>query len=318
MRLRGQRLDQMTPADFEAMERRIEERELDRYLEEHEEEPPHERDRHPPRPLGPPPIIPPDGGEPVAYTRVSTLAKALDDLNNLMAWKARKTAEGLVRRPDLLTRVAGAIANGDPDTDWPTKKRPQQHRQAKPPRPPAHHVAHRPAPGSTPSPRPSTAATSRCSCPRPTSPAWTTTARHRWPTSRSTSNCSSSTTPSARPARSTACCTLPRRPGRRVADLKSGKSRGRLPVLHDRPDRHLRQRPPLRPRDGRTVAAPRRPRPDHRPAHPPAAVAVAARSSRSTSRSAGKPRSCATKVREFRALKADDLIRRVDNWEVPA
>jgi hypothetical protein len=39
-----------------------------------------------------------------------------------MAWKARKTAEGLVRRPDLLTLVSGAIANGDPDTDWPTKK----------------------------------------------------------------------------------------------------------------------------------------------------------------------------------------------------
>jgi hypothetical protein len=58
----------------------------------------------------------------VPYTRVSTLAKALDDLNNLMAWKQRKTAEGLVRRPDLLTRVAGALANGDPDTDWPTKR----------------------------------------------------------------------------------------------------------------------------------------------------------------------------------------------------
>lgn len=67
-------------------------------------------------------IIPPEGGKPVGYTRVSTLAKALDDLNNLMAWKARKTAEGLIRRPDLLTLVSGAIANGDPDADWPTKK----------------------------------------------------------------------------------------------------------------------------------------------------------------------------------------------------
>ncbi len=71
---------------------------------------------------GRPLITPLDGGKPVGYTRVSTLAKALDDLNNLMAWKARKTAEGLVRRPDLLTLVSGAIANGDPDTDWPTKK----------------------------------------------------------------------------------------------------------------------------------------------------------------------------------------------------
>jgi hypothetical protein len=67
-------------------------------------------------------IIPPNGGQPVAYTRASTMAKALDDLNNLMAWKQRKTAVGLLRRPDLLTRVAGAIANGDDDTDWPTKK----------------------------------------------------------------------------------------------------------------------------------------------------------------------------------------------------
>lgn len=67
-------------------------------------------------------IVPPHGGEPIAYTRVSSLAKALDDLNNLMAWQSRKTAEGLVRRPDLLTRIAGALANGDPDTDWPTKR----------------------------------------------------------------------------------------------------------------------------------------------------------------------------------------------------
>jgi hypothetical protein len=66
---------------------------------------------------GRPCIIPPGGGEPVVYTRVSTLSKALDDLNFLMAWKQRKTAEGLVRRPDLLTRIAGALANGDPDVD---------------------------------------------------------------------------------------------------------------------------------------------------------------------------------------------------------
>jgi hypothetical protein len=76
-----------------------------------------ERDR-----WGRPLIQPLDGGEPVAFTRVSTLAKSLDDLNNLMLWKARKTAQGLVMRPDLMTRVAGAIANGDPDSDWPTKR----------------------------------------------------------------------------------------------------------------------------------------------------------------------------------------------------
>ncbi len=67
-------------------------------------------------------IIPSGGGEPVPYVRVSTLAKALDDLSSLMSWKTRKTAQGLLMRPDLLTRTAGILANGDPDTDWPTKK----------------------------------------------------------------------------------------------------------------------------------------------------------------------------------------------------
>ena len=71
---------------------------------------------------GRPLITPPDGGQPIPYTRVSTMAKSLDDLSNLMTWKQRKTAEGLLRRPDLLTRLAGALANGDPDTDWPTKR----------------------------------------------------------------------------------------------------------------------------------------------------------------------------------------------------
>jgi hypothetical protein len=75
------------------------------------------RDRH-----GRPLIIPPEGGEPIAYTRVSTLAKALDDLNQLMLWGQRKTAEGLLRRPDLQTRLAGILANGDPDRDWATKR----------------------------------------------------------------------------------------------------------------------------------------------------------------------------------------------------
>jgi hypothetical protein len=69
-----------------------------------------------------PKIIPPEGGEPVSYVRVSKIAKALDDLNMLMAWKARKTAEGLIRRPDLLTRVSGVIAKGNPDTDHSTKR----------------------------------------------------------------------------------------------------------------------------------------------------------------------------------------------------
>jgi hypothetical protein len=76
-----------------------------------------ERDR-----WGRPLIIPPDGGEPRAYVRVSTMAKTIDDLSNLMLWKQRKTAQGLLARPDLITRLAGALANGDPDSDKGTKR----------------------------------------------------------------------------------------------------------------------------------------------------------------------------------------------------
>lgn len=71
---------------------------------------------------GRPLIVPLNGGAPVAFTRVSTLAKVLDDGRGLMAWKQRKTAEGMLRRPDLITRLSGAFANGDPDEDWPTKR----------------------------------------------------------------------------------------------------------------------------------------------------------------------------------------------------
>jgi hypothetical protein len=76
-----------------------------------------ERDR-----WGRPLILPVGGGAPVPYVRVSTMAKSIDDLNNLMAWKQRKTAQGLLIRPDLITRLAGALANGDPDTDYGTKR----------------------------------------------------------------------------------------------------------------------------------------------------------------------------------------------------
>lgn len=67
-------------------------------------------------------IWPLDGDKPVAYTRVSKLAKALDDQQFLMLWKQRKTLEGVIRRPDLLTRAAGVLAKGNPDTDPATKK----------------------------------------------------------------------------------------------------------------------------------------------------------------------------------------------------
>lgn len=56
---------------------------------------------------GRPMIVPADGGKPVAYTRVSTLAKVLDDKTALTRWKQRQTAIGMSMRPDLVAK-AGA------------------------------------------------------------------------------------------------------------------------------------------------------------------------------------------------------------------
>jgi hypothetical protein len=53
--------------------------------------------------------------KPLAYTRMSTLAKVLDDPTNLTKWKQRQTAIGLLKRPALMTRLSGIVANGDLD-----------------------------------------------------------------------------------------------------------------------------------------------------------------------------------------------------------
>ena len=63
---------------------------------------------------GRPLIPPPGGGDTQPYTRVSTLAKALDDTSNLMDWKARLTAVGLAKEPSLLDRVT-SLVNLHPD-----------------------------------------------------------------------------------------------------------------------------------------------------------------------------------------------------------
>lgn len=55
---------------------------------------------------GRPMIEPPGGGKPVAYTRVSTLAKVLDDKTALTRWKQRMTALGIGLRPDLAQLAA--------------------------------------------------------------------------------------------------------------------------------------------------------------------------------------------------------------------
>lgn len=70
---------------------------------------------------GRPLIIPPGGGDPVAYTRMSTLAKVLDDQSNLIAWGKRTVAVGLLKRPALMTKLSGLVAAGDLD-DYKTKR----------------------------------------------------------------------------------------------------------------------------------------------------------------------------------------------------
>ena len=50
-------------------------------------------------------VLAPDGKKPEGYTRATTVAKALDDTSNLMAWGRRMTALGLAARPDLLALV---------------------------------------------------------------------------------------------------------------------------------------------------------------------------------------------------------------------
>lgn len=50
---------------------------------------------------GRPLLPPPGGGKPEPYTRVSTLAKTLDDQTGLGKWKQRQTVAGLIARPDL-------------------------------------------------------------------------------------------------------------------------------------------------------------------------------------------------------------------------
>ena len=54
---------------------------------------------------GRPLITPLDGGKPIGYTRISTLAKSLDDGSALANWKCRMTAIGMSKRPDLISKA---------------------------------------------------------------------------------------------------------------------------------------------------------------------------------------------------------------------
>ena len=68
------------------------------------------RDRYD-RPL----IVPPGGGRAVAYTRASTLGKAIEDTYNLSRWAQRNVALGLSRRPDLVALAAAVRTNEGED-----------------------------------------------------------------------------------------------------------------------------------------------------------------------------------------------------------
>lgn len=61
-------------------------------------------------------IVPPTGGKPVGYTRVTTVAKALDSDGALAPWKASLTATGMLMRRGLRAQWEALIAetNGDP------------------------------------------------------------------------------------------------------------------------------------------------------------------------------------------------------------
>ncbi|MFM7062552.1 MAG: hypothetical protein ACKO04_03530, partial [Actinomycetes bacterium] len=56
-------------------------------------------------------VTPPDGGKPVAMTRATTVASAVDDTTGLQKWMKRQVAVGMAQRPDLVA----AVATTDPD-----------------------------------------------------------------------------------------------------------------------------------------------------------------------------------------------------------
>ncbi len=56
-------------------------------------------------------VVPPTGGKPIGYTRVTTVAKALDDGGGLAShWKASMVATGLMMRPGLRAQWGMLIA----------------------------------------------------------------------------------------------------------------------------------------------------------------------------------------------------------------
>src|SRR5215831_13435168 len=55
-------------------------------------------------------IVPPEGGPPTGYTRVTTVAKALDQGGGLAPWKATMAITGMLARPGLRARWEALLA----------------------------------------------------------------------------------------------------------------------------------------------------------------------------------------------------------------
>jgi len=60
-------------------------------------------------------VVPPGGGKPTGYQRMTTLAKMLEDTSNLTTWSARMALLGAAKRPDIVASVLAADPN-DRDT----------------------------------------------------------------------------------------------------------------------------------------------------------------------------------------------------------
>lgn len=71
------------------------------------------------------PMILQEDGTLKAYTRASTLAKALDEADGLIGWKARMTGKGVATNPDLIANFAALNleSNQDPEKFKAAKKR---------------------------------------------------------------------------------------------------------------------------------------------------------------------------------------------------
>jgi hypothetical protein len=68
-------------------------------------------------------IVPPQGGSPVGYTRVTTVAKTLDSGGGLADWKAAMTASGIIMRRGLRAEWEALLAlHGDPWYDGAASK----------------------------------------------------------------------------------------------------------------------------------------------------------------------------------------------------